>query len=313
MDAYELSESLAAAVERAGASTVTVDARGRIPATGIIWSAEGHILTAEHVVQRDENIAVTLADGREPVPARVVGRDPSSDLALLQVDARGLPVPELAEGLKVGQLVYALGRPTTLQATLGSVVALGGPERAGRRSLEAYIHSDVTMYPGFSGGPLIDLRGRVAGLNSSALARGASLALPVRVLRGLAEALQRDGRIRRGFLGVTTQLVPLAEALASDLHQATGLMIIATEKSGPAERAGLLQGDVLVGLGGQAVAEIDDLQAALGPETVGRELAARIVRGGQLRDVAVTIGVRGEDAAQRHEGPGHAGHAGHGR
>jgi S1-C subfamily serine protease len=292
MDAYEFSESLAAAVERAGASTVTVDARGRIPATGIVWSADGHILTAEHVVQREENLEVRLADGSSHAAA-IVGRDPSSDLALLKVEAGGLAVPEWADSLKVGQLVYALGRPTTLQATLGSVVALGGPERAGRRSLEAYIQSDVTMYPGFSGGPLIDLRGRVAGLNSSALARGASLALPVQVLRGLAGALERDGRIRRGFLGVTTQLVPLAEALARDLDQATGLMVIATEKDGPAERAGLLQGDVVVGLGGQAVAEIDDLQAALGPETVGRAVPVRLVRGGQVREVEVTIGVRG--------------------
>ncbi len=290
-DAQQLSDSLAAAAEKAGRSTVMVDARGRFPASGLVWGAGGEIVTADHVVQRDENIQVTTADGAAHA-ASVVGRDPASDLALLKVDASGLPAPELAESVKVAHLVLAVARPGDLQATVGSVVAMGGPVRGRHRRFEAYIQSDVTMYPGFSGGPLADASGRVVGLNSSALARGASLAIPVGVLRQVAEALRRDGRVRRGFLGVSTQPVALAEGLAAALGQATGLMIISTEKAGPAERGGLLQGDVLVALAGQAIADIDDLQAALGPETVGQTVAARIVRGGEIRDVQVTVGVR---------------------
>ena len=288
----KFSDGLAAAVEKAAQSTVTVDARGRTPATGIVWSADGEILTADHVVQRDENIKVTLADGKT-YDAKVLGRDPGSDLALLKIDAKGLTVPEWADGVKVGNLIFAVGRPEDVEATLGSVVALGGPVRGHFRHLDAYIQTDVTMYPGFSGGPLVDASGRVAGLNSSALARGASLAMPVAVARTVADALRRDGRIKRGFLGVSTQPVRLAENLAAQLNQLSGLMVIGTEKDGPAEKAGLMQGDVLVALGGQAVTDIETLQAALGPGMVGKTVTAKVVRGGELKDIGVTIGERG--------------------
>ena len=289
--AQELSDSLAAAVEQGGRFVVTVDARGRQPASGIIWSAEGEILTADHVVQRDENITVTLPDGAQHA-ATVVGRDPASDLALLKIEVNGLPTAEFAEEVKVGSIVFAVGRPDDLQAALGNVVALGGPVRGRHRNFAAYIQSDVTMYPGFSGGPLVDASGRVAGLNSSALARGASLAIPVGVLRTVAEALRRDGRVKRGFLGVSTQPVALAEGVAASLGQATGLMIIGTEKDGPADKGGLLQGDVIVALGGQAVADIDDLQTALAAASVGQPATVKVVRGGEVKDIAVTIGVR---------------------
>jgi S1-C subfamily serine protease len=290
-DAQQYSDSLAAAVEKAARVVVTVDARDRQAASGIIWSAGGEILTADHVVQRDENINVTLPDGTSH-SAKVVGRDPASDLALLKIEASGLATPEFAEGVKVGHLVFAVGRPEAVQATLGSVVATGGPVRGHHRSLAAYIQSDVTMYPGFSGGPLIDASGRVAGLNSSGLTHGASLAIPVAVLRTVAEALRKDGRVKRGFLGVSTQPVALAEALAEKLGQATGLMVIGTEKDGPADKGGLMQGDVLVALGAQAVTNIDDLQAALGSATVGQATAVKIVRGGEAKEVTITVGVR---------------------
>lgn len=290
-DAQQYSDSLAAAVEKAAQATVSVDARGRLPASGIVWSADGEILTADHVVQRDENIQVTLADGRT-LAAGVVGRDPGSDLALLKVEASGLPLPEFAVTVKVGHLVFAVGRPQGVQATLGSVVALGGPVRGRQRSFEAYIQSDVTMYPGFSGGPLVDASGRVAGLNSSALARGASLAIPVAVLRSVAEALRRDGRVKRGFLGVSTQPVALAEGVAAQLGQATGLMVINAEKDSPAAAGGLMQGDVIVALGARTVADIEDLQVALGPETVNQDVTVKVVRGGEVRELKVTVGVR---------------------
>jgi S1-C subfamily serine protease len=288
----KFSDGLAAAVEKAAQSTVTVDARGRIPATGIVWSADGEILTADHVIQRDESINVTLPDGTTHA-AKVLGRDPGSDLALLKIEgAKGLAVPEWAEAVKVGNLIFAVGRPEDLQATLGSVVALGGPVRGRFRYLEAYIQTDVTMYPGFSGGPLVDASGRVAGLNSSALARGASIAVPVAVARTLTDALRRDGHIQRGFLGVSTQPVRLAENIAAQLKQQSGLMIIGAEKDSPAEKAGLMQGDVLVSLGGQTVTDIEALQTALGPGTVGKTVTMKVVRGGELKDIPVTVGER---------------------
>jgi S1-C subfamily serine protease len=286
----ELSNALAAAVEKAGQATVTVDARGRQPASGLLWSAT-EILTADHVLQRDDNIRITLADGAEHTAA-IVGRDPASDLALLKVEGANFTPPELSDDVKVGHLVYALGRPADLQATLGSVVSVGGPVRGHHRRLEAYIQSDVAMYPGFSGGPLMDAAGRVLGLNSSAIARGASIALPVSVLRSVADALRRDGRVKRGFLGISSQIVRLAETLAKSLDQETGLMIIGLEKDGPAEQGGLLQGDVLVALNGHAVTDLESLQDALSPDTVGHTKTAKVVRGGEVKEIAVIIGVR---------------------
>jgi S1-C subfamily serine protease len=132
----------------------------------------------------------------------------------------------------------------------------------------------------------------VAGLNSSALARGASLAIPVSALRAVADALRKDGHVKRGYLGVTTQPVRLAEDMARKLNQDTGLMLIGAEKDGPAARAGLLQGDVLVKLGEAALTDIEDLQAALGPGTVGKALTVKVVRGGELKDMKVTAGTR---------------------
>lgn len=290
MNLQDFSDALAAAVETAGRYTVTVDARGRIPATGVVWSADGEILTADHVVQRDDNLQVTLADGVAHT-ARLVGRDPASDLALLKIEASGLATPAWAE-VKVGHLVLALGRPDDLQAAVSNVVAVGGPVRGPFRHLEAYLQTDVTMFPGFSGGPLVDVSGRVAGINSSALARGASVAVPVASARRVADALRQHGRIKRGYLGVSTQPVPLPEAVAGIAGQPSGLMVIGVEKDSPAERGGLLQGDVVIGLAGQRVARIEDLQTALGPQTVGQAVPVRLVRGGQISEISVTVGER---------------------
>jgi S1-C subfamily serine protease len=288
----KFSDGLAAAVEKAAQSVVSVDARRHVSASGIIWNANGEILTADHVVQREDEIGITLPDGKT-LSAKILGRDPASDLALLKVDASGLAVPEFVEsGVKVGHLVFAVGRPEDVQATLGSVVSLGGAVRTRRRRFSAYIQTDVTMYPGFSGGPLVDASGRVLGLNSSGLVRGASLAIPIPAAREVADALRRDGHVKHGYLGIGTQPVELGEALAQKLDQGTGLMIISVEKGSPAEKGGLLQGDVLVELDGQAITDIYDLQGALGPEAVDKAISAKVVRGGEIKELAVTPGVR---------------------
>jgi S1-C subfamily serine protease len=285
------SDEMAAAVEKAGRSVVSIDARNHVPASGIVWSAEGEILTADHVLQRDENINVKLSDGSTRT-ATIVGRDPGSDLALLKIDAGGLTPAEWNDGAKVGHLVFAIGRPDELQASLGIVSAVGGPVHGRRRQIEAYIQTDVIMYPGFSGGPLVDASGRVLGLNSSALGRDAAIALPHSAVKPVVEALKTQGHVKRGFLGVHTQPVRLASNLASSLKQETGLMIIGTESDGPAAKAGLMQGDVLVGLGDRSVGDMDDLQTLLGPGSVGKTLKAKLVRGGDVKELTVTVGER---------------------
>jgi S1-C subfamily serine protease len=290
-----LSDALAATVATAGAGVVRVEARGRIPASGILWSPDGVVVTAHHVVEREENIGVGLADG-QTVAAALVGRDPTTDLAVLRADAQGLAPAGMADpdSLRVGHLVLALGRPgQTVQATLGIVSALGEEWRtpAGGQ-VDAYLQTDLVMYPGFSGGPLVDVSGRVLGLNTSALLRGISLTLPMPTLRRVVEALLTHGRVRRGYLGVGAQGVRLPAALEQQLGQETGLLLISVEPAGPAGQAGLLLGDTIVALDNQPVRHMDDLLALLGGERVGVSTPVRIVRGGVVQELQVTIGER---------------------
>lgn len=291
-----LSSELSSAVEKVGNSVVRVDARRGNSSTGVVWSADGHILTSDHAIEREDDIKVHLGDGRT-LAAAIVGRDGGSDLALLKVDASDLTpaahAPE--ESLRVGGLVLAVGRPgpAGTMATIGIVSATGGAWRTARGSqLERFVRSDATLYPGFSGGPLVDAAGRVVGINSWTLSQGAGLAVPVGVAARLAEALTRGG-IKRGFLGVGTQVVPLTHAVRGQLDgQETGLIVLSLVPGGPAENAQLLIGDVLVALEGQPLADPDDLQTQLTSDRVGRPAQLRIVRGGELRDVTVTIGQR---------------------
>jgi S1-C subfamily serine protease len=299
----DLSDALAATVEIAGSSTVRVEARRRLPASGIVWSSDGVIVTAHHVIERDENISIGLPDasGSQSVPGTLVGRDPTTDLAVLRVASSNVQASSLApptwaepESLKVGHLVLALGRPgQTAQATLGIVSALGERWRtpAGGQ-VEAYLQTDLVMYPGFSGGPLVDASGRVLGLNSSALLRGISIAVPAPTLRQVVETLLAHGHVRRGYLGVGAQAVRLPEALKGHVGQETGLLLISVEADGPAGRGGLLLGDTIVALEDQPVRHMDDLLALLSSDRVGTTVPVRIVRGGQVQEVTITIGER---------------------
>jgi S1-C subfamily serine protease len=290
-----LSDALAATVEAAGSGVVRVEARQRLPASGIVWSSEGVIVTAHHVVERDDNIGIGLPRN-ETVSASLVGRDPSTDLAVLRVEGADLTPPTWAEpeSLSVGHLVLGLGRPgRTVQATLGIVSALGEGWRtpAGGR-VEPYLQTDLVMYPGFSGGPLVDVNGGVLGLNTSALLRGISLSVPTPTVRQVVETLLAHGRVRRGYLGVGAQPARLPAALADQLGQETGLLLVSVEPEGPADHAGLTLGDTIVALDGQPVRHMDELLALLGGDRVGGSLPIRIVRGGQVQELTVTIGER---------------------
>ena len=290
-----LSEDLAGVVELAGQSIVRVEARRRLPASGIVWSSEGLIVTAHHVVKRDEEIKVGMPDG-QAVPATLVGRDPTTDVAVVRVEAGGLAPATLAEpdSLQVGHLVLALGRPgRTVQATLGIVSALGDSWRtpAGGQ-LDRYLQNDVVMYPGFSGGPLVNVSGQVLGLNTSALLRGISLTVPVPTARRVVETLLAHGRMRRAYLGVGAQAVRLPAAVAQQVGQETGLLLVSVHADSPADRGSLLMGDTIVAMEGQAVRHMDDLLALLGGDRIGKTVVVRIVRGGQVQQQQVVLGER---------------------
>jgi len=291
-----LSESMANAVEKAGAATVLVDGRRRMPASGIAFAAD-LVLTADHVIEREEDIPVGLPDGSQ-LAARLAGRDPGSDLAVLRLPSAVAAVAETApQEARIGQLVLALGRPTPegIQASLGVISAVGGPVRTGRGGLlERYLRTDAIPYPGFSGGPLVDTAGRVVGLNTSGLARGASLAIPAGLAWQIAESLARHGSVRRGYLGVRSQpvAIPAAQQKALGRQQASGLLLVSVEENSPAEAGGLMVGDILTGLAGQPLTDPDELLARLTGEVVGQATPVEVLRGGQPTLITVTIGER---------------------
>lgn len=293
----QVSDALAATVETASSGVVRVEARRRLPATGIVWSSDGVIVTAHHVVEHDEPIRVGLPNG-QTVTATLVGRDPTTDLAVLRAQTTALTPPSWAESdgqhLHVGHMVLALGRPgQTMQATLGIVSALGESWRTpGGGLLDRYLQTDVVMYPGFSGGPLVDATGHTVGLNTSALLRNLSLTVPIPTLRRVVTMLLTHGRVRRGFLGVSTQLVRLPAALAQQLGQETGLLLVTVEPGSPADQGGLLLGDTIVALNGTPIHQHDDLLALMSPEHIGNAVSVQIIRGGQIEERQVVMGER---------------------
>lgn len=288
-----LSDALAGLVEIAGAFVVRVEGRNRLPASGVVFNSEGVIVTAHHVVERDDNLRVGLAGG-ESVSAQLVGRDPSTDLAVLRLSGAQLAAPQWidAADLRVGNLALALGRPGRgVQAVLGLVTALGDRFRTpAGGEMDRYLQCDIVMYPGFSGGPLVYADGRVAGVNSSALARGASITIPSATVRRVVETILAHGHMPRGYLGVGVQPVRLDPALHESLGQQSGLMLMSVEADGPAASAGLKQGDVLVAVENQPLRQMDDLQSFLAGAAVGRQVSLRYVRAGALQDVAVQVG-----------------------
>jgi S1-C subfamily serine protease len=248
-------------------------------------------------VERDEDIQVVLPDGSQ-LAASVAGRDPGSDLALLRLNsAAAAPAEAASRSAQVGQLVLALGRPSTggIQASLGVVSAIGGPLRSGRGGLlEQHMRTDAIPYPGFSGGPLVDAAGQVVGINTSGLGHGVSLSIPVSLAWNLAGTLAEHGHVRRGFLGVRSQpvAIPAAQQSALGREQASGLLLVGVESGSPADKGGLLVGDIIVAIAGQSVTDPDELVASLSGSVVGAPTALELLRGGKPATVTVTIGER---------------------
>jgi S1-C subfamily serine protease len=292
----ELSDALADAAEKAGKATVLVNARRRMPASGIVYSSD-LILTADHVVEREEGIKILLADGTE-VGARVAGRDGGSDLAVLKLER---VVGTVAEATKtparLGQIALALGRPSPegIEASLGTVSAIGGPIRTGRGGmLERYIRTDSISYPGFSGGPLVAADGTVLGINTSGLSNGAAVTIPAEIAWKVAEALLKHGRIKRGYLGIRSQTVevPAASQSALEREQATGLLVMGVEKDSPAAKGGFIVGDILVAVSGVPVMHHDELFTRLDGDVAGQSTPIEILRGGQPQTLNVVVGER---------------------
>lgn len=298
----DFSSQLGDLVQSAGRYIVTVAARPRQTATGILWNAgsETIVLTADHVVEREDDIKVTLGDGTT-ITAQIIGRDPSTDVIALRLPGLQLgpnvAAAPVSEQLAVGNLVLAIGRPGSdgLRVSFGAVSSIEGPRRSWQGGeIEGVIYPDVTLYPGFSGGPLVDLAGNVVGMDSSHLTRQNSSAIPAATLKRVAATLLTHGKVRRGYLGIGTQQIPLPAAMAQQAgtSQGTALLIVSVESGSPAEQAGILIGDLLVAIDSQPVTDVEALRAGLGADRLGQPVTLKLLRGGAPVEVSVTLGER---------------------
>jgi S1-C subfamily serine protease len=289
-----LSNQMANAVERVNPALVLVNGRQRQPASGVVY-AQDLILTADHVLEREEDLTIQTHDART-LPAQFAGRDPATDLAVLRVANLGLnPIVAATEAARVGQLVLAVGRSSSEgpMASVGIVSAIGGPLRTGRGgTLEHYIRTDATPYPGFSGGPLIDTQGGVLGITTTGLVSSVALAVPTSIAWSIAETLVQQGYIKRGYLGISSQIVYLPTSQRVGRTQEHGLLIVKVDDDSPAQKGGLMLGDILVGIDGQTITDTEELLALLTHNRVGKAIPVEVIRGNTLQTLQVTVGQR---------------------
>ncbi len=292
-----LSSELAKLVEEFQPYVVAVHARGHYPSSGVHWRP-GVIVTADHTVRRDEDIQVTLPDGKR-ADAVLVGRDPGTDLAALKVDGLGGAAPQTGGGdqVKAGELAVVLGRSPDSgpNASLGVISAVSGPWRTWRGGrLDNYIRLDATMFPNSSGGAVVDVRGRLLGIATSALSRIAGLAIPASSINRVLDALVTKGHVPRGYLGIGAQPVGIPDALRASLALTakSGIMVVKVEAGGPADRAGVFLGDILVSLGDTTLEEFEDLQSVSDSGIIGKQVKARLIRAGAIHELSITVGER---------------------
>lgn len=307
LDAY--SRAVAAAAERVGPAVVHIAVRGGAgggrggSGSGVVVSPDGLVLTNAHVVAGAEQLAVTAPEARRPMPARLLGLDFDTDLALLRAESEAaLPVAELGDSaaLRVGQVAIAIGNPFGFSSTVtaGVVSALGRslPGRGGR-PVEDLVQTDAALNPGNSGGALADSAGRVIGINTAVIAgaQGLCFAVAANTARLVLGELVRFGRVRRAALGLTGQreALPRRFARAHGIEQASGVLVAAVLPGGPAARAGVEAGDLLLSAGGTAVTGVDALLRWLDAERVGQPAELALLRRGDLRRVSVVPAERG--------------------
>src|SRR6202163_674517 len=277
-----LSNAVASTVERVAAGVVAVEARSRIGSSGFFVRPD-LILTADHALESDE-VEIVRAGG-ETEPPSIAGRDPSTDLALLRVEKAG-PALEVApaEALRVGAIVLAVARDDDgdLAASMRVLSAVGAGWRTWQGGqIDRFVRPDLSLYPRFAGSPLVDVTGRVIGLNTGGLSRRQSLTVPAATIARVVDALlTRGGRIPRGYVGVALQGVQ------------GGVIVLGVEPSTPADRGGLIVGDIITAIAGKGVEDADDVHAQLGAGTVGKQLEIDVRRGGTPQHVQVTVGER---------------------
>jgi len=293
-----LSKELAEAAEQAGASVVTVHARHRVPSSGIHWR-KGVVATANHTVRREDDITI-LVHGGKRVSAKLAGRDPGTDVAIFKFDQdAGLPIAQFAEdaNLKLANFVLALGRTRfgNLVASAGIIGGLGGEWRtwSGGR-IDQSIRLDLALYPGFSGGPLVNGDGKILGLNTNGFGRGRAVTIPLATVNRVVDELLEKGHIARPYLGVAMQPVAIPDALRGKLKSsaAGGLMVLHVEPGGPADKAGIVLGDVIVELQGKPALDTDHIQDVLASAKINDKIATTVIRGGTPLELSIILGER---------------------
>lgn len=307
------SAQITKAVETIAASIVAIDARPRVATSGIVWQTGGVIVSTNHTIQRDDNITIVFADGRTAT-ASVVGRDAGTDIAVLKIDdeeiAKSLKPAEIIEtgNAKVGNLVLAVGRTSAnagVTASFGIINNVSGAWRTWHGDeIERFINLDLSIYLGFSGGALINADGQLLGVNTSAFGRGLALTIPSETVNRVVEVLLTRGRIAKPYLGIGTQAVPLQNNLRErlSLEQTSGLMMLTVETDGAAEKAGVLIGDVLLSLDDKPTLEPADVQAALWGKEAGNTVKAKLMRGGEITEIEITLGERPARSGGEHRG-----------
>jgi S1-C subfamily serine protease len=292
-----ISNEFASAAEKVGGSVVAVHARRWMPTSGMEWK-KGVIVTVHHGVQRDEDIKVLL-DGDRSVSAKLVGRDPSTDLAVLKIEEGCSSTPPLGDSvtLRLGHLVLALGRTRRgdLVASSGIIGGISGEWRNRRGGqLDQHIRLDLALYPGFSGGPLLNARGEVVGINTRGLGHGRAVTVPLATVNRVVEELLEKGQIARPYLGIAMQPVEVPEKMLSKLPSQTrvGLLVMHVENGGPAEKAGVLLGDVLFEVAGKIVERVDAIQESVATAKIGDVLQIRVIRAGEIKPVSIQLGER---------------------
>ena len=292
-----ISSEFSSAAEKVGGGVVAVHARRWLPTSGIEWK-KGVVVTVHHGVQRDEDIKVLL-DGNRAVSAKLVGRDPRTDIAVIRIEERSSSAPQLGDStsLRLGHLVLALGRTRRgdLVASSGIIGGISGEWRNRRGGqLDQQIRLDLALYPGFSGGPLLNARGEVVGINTRGLAHGRAVTVPVATVNRVVEELLEKGHIARPHLGIAMQPVEVPDNMRSKLPAETrvGLLVMHVENDGPAEKAGVLLGDVLFEVGGGTVEHVGAIQDSLAAAKIGDVLQVRVIRAGEIKPVSVTLGER---------------------
>ena len=290
------SNELSNLVQRISLSVVAVHARRHFPSSGVHWGPE-LVVTADHTISREEDIRVTLADGKA-LSASLVGRDAGADLAVIKVPGLGSPAASFAHDKPVlGEFALVVGRSPDSgpNASLGIVGAASGSWRTWRGGrLEQYIRLDAMLYPNSSGGAVVNSRGNLLGIATSALSRVAGLAIPAADVARVTKQLLEKGYVPQGYLGIGVYPVAVPDALKSKLalSNLTGILILNVEKGGPAENAGVLLGDLLVSLNSTAIEKIEDLQSFCASGVIGKSVNARFIRAGALIEKSIVAGER---------------------